>query len=114
MRYSPAELEQEKSRLALARSTVETEWRDFQIGTQIVRLLIAAARSRGFLSIFVLGDLDFYQRFGFRSEVADCVDCEQQGKRFLALELVPNSLAGYKGKLEYPTPLIERSSPSPR
>lgn len=88
--------------LALAPLAVHPAWRDCQIGTELTRRALATARERGWKSVFVLGQPDYYGRFGFKSHLADGADIEWQGRRFLALELEPGALAGWSGKLTYP------------
>ncbi len=96
------ELKGPKMAMALAPLAVDPNWRDFKIGTELVRRLLSNAREAGWYSVFVLGDPDYYGRFGFKSELADCVDCEYQGNSFQALELVAGALKDYHGVLEYP------------
>ncbi|TCD13797.1 GNAT family N-acetyltransferase [Oricola cellulosilytica] len=88
--------------LALAPLGVDPDWRDFLIGTELTRTAITAARERGWLSVFVLGDPVYYGRFGFTSALADCVTSPWQGPHLMALELVPGGLFGYRGPLRYP------------
>ncbi len=96
------ELKGPQKSMALAPLAVDPNWRDFQIGTELVRRLLTNARSAGWRSVFVLGDPVYYGRFGFRSDLANCVDCEYQGNSFQALELVKDALKGYQGILQYP------------
>lgn len=104
------ELQGPQKALALAPLAVDPDWRDFQIGTELVRRLVKKARQIGWKSIFVLGDPDFYGRFGFRSELANCVDCEYQGNKFMALELIAGALTNYRGVLIYPQPFRQVNS----
>ncbi len=97
-----SELKGPPKSMALAPLAVDPVWRDFQIGTELVRQLLARARSAGWKSVFVLGDPVYYGRFGFKSELADCVDCAFQGSSFQALELVKDALSNYPGNLQYP------------
>lgn len=97
------ELKGPEKAMALAPLAVDPVWRDFQIGTEIVRRLIAMARHERWKSIFVLGEPAYYGRFGFKSQLADNVKCTYQGKSFLALELIPGALSTYRGKLIYPS-----------
>ena len=91
----------EKS-MALAPLSVDPKWRDYQIGTELVRQILSNAREAGWKSVFVLGDPDYYGRFGFKSTLADDVKSPYQSYAFQALELMPGSLTGYKGALTYP------------
>ncbi len=88
--------------LALAPLAVEPEWRDMQIGTELMRHALRKARDGGWKSVFVLGYPDFYRRFGFKSQLADGAATDVQGPRFLALELEKGALAEWSGSLHYP------------
>lgn len=89
--------------LALAPLAVDPRWRDLALGTELVRHGTAEARAAGaFRAIFVLGRPDYYGRFGFRSELADGAEIPWQGPNFMALELEPGALSGFRGPLRYP------------
>ena len=88
--------------LALAPLAILPEWRDMQIGTELVRHALARARDGGWNAVFVHGQPDYYCRFGFKSHMADGAEVDWQGPRFLALELKKGALAGWAGPLEYP------------
>ena len=88
--------------LALAPLAVLPQYREMQVGTQLVRGGIEAARSAGFEAIFVLGDVPYHERFGFSAKLADAFKVKWQGRRFMALELAENTLKGKTGKLFYP------------
>lgn len=89
--------------MALAPLSVDPNWRDYQIGTELVRQLLTKARAAGWKSVFVLGDPDYYGRFGFKSTLADDVTSPYQCYAFQALELVPGALSGYKGRVTHPS-----------
>lgn len=97
--------------LALAPLAILPDWRDMQIGTQLVRHALHTAQQQGWKSVFVSGQPDYYCRFGFRSEMADGAQTTFQGPRFLALELCPGSLNGWSGPLVYPEAFLERYTP---
>lgn len=88
--------------LALAPLAVLPEWREMQIGTELVRHALDLARRQGWQSVFVHGQPDYYCRFGFRSGTADGAETNLQGPRLLALELSEGSLSGWSGELEFP------------
>ena len=88
--------------LALEPLAVDPDWRDFQIGTELTRRAIAAARDEGWRCIFVRADAVYYARFGFKSRTADGLSCAYQGPQFMALELEEGALAGYRGPVDYP------------
>ena len=100
------EIEAPVKALALAPLAVVPEYREMQVGSQLVREGIAQAHAAGFEVIFVLGDVLYYERFGFSSALADPFDVKWQGKQFMALELVEGTLAGKTGKLRYPQPFM--------
>ena len=88
--------------LALAPHAILPAWRDMLIGTELVRHGLRLARERGWRSVFVYGQPDYYCRFGFKSRTADGAEVSCQGSRFLALELAEAALAGWHGPLDYP------------
>jgi len=88
--------------LALTPLAVLPQWREMQIGTELVRHALDLAREQGWQSVFVHGQPDYYCRFGFRSRTADGADTKLQGPRLLALELNDGSLSGWTGVLEFP------------
>ncbi|MEM9574099.1 MAG: N-acetyltransferase [Pseudomonadota bacterium] len=88
--------------MALAPLAVDPNWRDFQIGTELVRQILSNARSAGWKSVFVLGDPDYYGRFGFKNTTANHVKSPYEGAAIQALELTPGALSGYKGSVTYP------------
>lgn len=88
--------------LALAPLAILPAWRDMQIGTELVRRALARARGDGWRSVFVVGQPDYYCRFGFKSHLADPGTSPWQGPRLLALELSPRALAGWTGALAFP------------
>jgi len=94
--------------LALAPLVILPDWRDMQIGTELVRHALQVAREQGWKSVFVYGQPDYYCRFGFKSRTADAADTTLQGPRFLALELAMGALAGWSGPLDYPEAFLQR------
>lgn len=96
------ELKGPEKALALAPLGVDPEWRDFLIGTELTNHAIAKARQDGWRSVFVVGDPIYYGRFGFKADLARHVETPYPGPAFQALELVPGSVAGYRGAVRYP------------
>jgi len=96
--------------LALAPLAILPDWRDMQIGTELVRHALHSARQQGWMSVFVHGQPDYYCRFGFKSRMADAAGTALQGPRFLALELTKGALAGWSGPLEYPDAFLQHFS----
>lgn len=88
--------------LAMAPLAILPSWRDMQIGTELVRRALARSRDDGWRSVFVIGQPDYYCRFGFKSGLADPAISPWQGPRLLALELVAGALEGWTGPLAFP------------
>ena len=89
--------------LVLGPLAVDPSWRDFQIGTELVRRVLADARIVGWKSVFVLGEPDYYRRFGFKRSLAENIKCAYNlGTAFQALELETGCLKGTSCVLEYP------------
>ncbi|MGB7287932.1 MAG: N-acetyltransferase [Salaquimonas sp.] len=92
--------------LALAPLAVVSKYREMQVGSELVRSALKIAKEVGFEAVFVLGDLGYYERFGFSSQLADPFEVEWQGKQFMALELKDGALRNKKGPLNYPEPFF--------
>jgi putative acetyltransferase len=92
--------------LALAPLAVLPEYREMQVGTSLVREGIVRARKLGYDAVFVLGDPDYYQRFGFSGALAGPFEVPWKGPNFMALEIREGSLAGKAGKLVYPAEFL--------
>ena len=90
--------------LALAPLSVAPDFREMYVGTELVRHGLDRARQAGWKSVFVLGEPDYYGRFGFRSDLADPAVVAWQGPYLQALELEPGALSGWSGPLVYPEP----------
>ena len=88
--------------LALAPLSVDPDWRDMQIGSALVRHAIITSHQKGWKVMFVLGDANYYGRFGFRADKADCAVVPWQGAHFQALELKKDALKNWSGDLIYP------------
>lgn len=88
--------------VALAPLAVLPKYRELQIGTQLVRHAINAAKKNKYEAMFVLGDVAYYERFGFSGILADPFKIKWQSKNFMALELKENALKKKAGELVYP------------
>lgn len=93
--------------LALAPLAVLASYREMQIGSELVRRAIDLARKQDYQVIFVLGDTNYYERFGFNSKLANNFKCPWQGRNFMAKELKENALKGQSGPLTYPKAFSE-------
>ena len=69
------------------------------IGARLMRYSLAEAAYRGHASVILVGDPEYYQRFGFESGLV--TDLRLPGpveaRRFQGFELVPGALAGAAG-----------------
>lgn len=75
------------SSLALAPLAVRPAWQRRGIGTRLVEGAIAAARHQGCGIVFVLGDPEFYGRFGFSRAAAAPFPSRYSGPHFMAIVL---------------------------
>jgi putative acetyltransferase len=57
------------------------------IGSALIREGLARCKALGFDAVTVLGDPEYYERFGFTSEIAQRFDFAYSGPHFRALEL---------------------------
>nr|WP_279379518.1 N-acetyltransferase [Polymorphobacter arshaanensis] len=73
--------------LALAPLAVHPLCERRGIGAALVRAAIAAATEFGATAIFVLGDPDYYTRFGFSAALADGFSSRYAGENFMVLPL---------------------------
>ena len=66
------------------------------IGANLMRLAIARARMIGHTGIILVGDPDYYARFGFSAEPTEglIMPAPVERRRFLGLELKAHALAG--------------------
>ncbi len=71
------------------------------IAADLVRAGLDACRERGVTAVVVLGDPDYYPRFGFSSELARNLRAPFRGPAFMALELAPGCLDGVTGTVHY-------------
>ncbi len=92
--------------LSLAPMAVAPKYQRRGIGGQLVQAGLEACRAHGHTIAVVLGYPEFQGRFGYRSELAHALDSVfGGGEAWMAIELVPGSLAGVQGKLAYSPPL---------
>lgn len=88
-----------RAALLLGPLAVAPEHRSQGIGGKLMRHAIAAARMRGHRAILLVGDADYYERFGFSAEKTALLwmPGAYDRRRLLALELVPGALDGALG-----------------
>jgi putative acetyltransferase len=85
---------------ALAPVAVTPEWQRRGIGAALVEAGLQAARERGVPIVFVLGEPDYYGRFGFKAERAAGFASSYSGPYLMALAL--GDAAPRSGALIYP------------
>ncbi len=72
------------------------------IGSELIRAGLQACREAGLRIVVVLGEPDFYQRFGFQPARLVGLENEYQVRdEFMVLELEPRSLNGVSGLVRY-------------
>lgn len=93
--------------LLLASITVLPAYQNLGIGTELVRNSFQKARDLGFQSVLVMGDDEYFARFGFKKasdfDISNNMDIPDEN--FMALELIPDSLQNASGHLKN-NPLI--------
>ncbi len=87
--------------IGLAPISVADQYRRRGIAEKIINLGLEIATKKGWQGVFVLGDLDYYSRFGFSSELADGFTCPYQGPYLMALPLTGSTLPSTIGIVEY-------------
>jgi putative acetyltransferase len=90
------------SAVSLAPMAVLPEHQRRGIGTQLVRRGLEDVRGKGRTAVIVVGHPQFYSRFGFSAALAQKLSSPYAGPPFMALELVPDALAGRDGAVRYP------------
>jgi len=73
------------------------------IGSKLVGEGLDRCKDQGFVAVVVLGDPNYYHRFGFSSSSRFGIDCEYNVPEgiFMAMELEPNALVGRSGTVKY-------------
>ena len=84
--------------LALAPVTVDPKRQGRGIGSALIKEAVIRARSEGWAAIFVLGEPNYYKRFGFDREAAAGFTSPYAGDHFMVLKL-SSSLPAIFGKL---------------
>lgn len=93
--------------VSLAPMAVHPSYQRKGIGSKLVLAGLEACRERGHKIVVVLGHPDFYPRFGFSANLARSLENQfGSGNAWMAIELVPEALAGIEGRVEYPPPFM--------
>ncbi|WP_408010441.1 GNAT family N-acetyltransferase [Pseudalkalibacillus sp. A8] len=94
----------EESVLALAPMAVKPDCQNKGVGSALVRVGLERCEAAGYRSVVVLGHPEFYPRFGFVRASTKGIrpPFEVPDAAFMVNELVPGSLEGTKGTVQYP------------
>ncbi len=95
--------------LAMAPVAVLPERHGHGIGSALIRRGIEQSREQGWDIIFVLGDPNYYGRFGFSKEAAGAYECVHSGPYLQALTLKPDWQIPAKAIVYY-APAFEKVS----
>ena len=87
--------------LGLAPVSVTPSRQNQGIGSKLVREGLARAKQDGWQGVFVVGEPDYYGRFGFHTAAADKFETAYPKPYVMALELTPNALRDRRGALVY-------------
>jgi putative acetyltransferase len=90
--------------LALAPVSVSPDRQGEGIGSALIRRALADATGAGWSAVFVLGEPEYYGRFGFAAEMAAEFNTEYPRAYFMALELREGGLDGRDPAVVYPEP----------
>lgn len=90
------------SGLALAPVAVLPDFQNLGIGSALIRRGLEECRRRAVPFVLVLGHPGFYERFGFRANLAAAIESPFPPENFLALETSPGGLAEVRGRVRYP------------
>jgi putative acetyltransferase len=86
--------------LALAPVTVVPERQDAGIGSRLIRAGLERATADGWQGVFVLGEPEYYGRFGFDAALAADFTSPYAGPYFMALTL-NTELPATEGKIDH-------------
>jgi predicted N-acetyltransferase YhbS len=98
----PTEVDGRRVKAAcVAPLTVSLAYRKLRIGARLVDKAVGVLRAKGYEAAFVIGDSQYYSRFGFSTAPARKI-ASPFPSSFMALELVPGALDGTSGSVRYP------------
>jgi putative acetyltransferase len=89
--------------LLLAPLAVALPYQRQRVGSRLVSEALARAKSAGYRSVFVVGDPAYYGRFGFKASVGYGIGNAPgvPDAYVMALELIPDALAGCEGRVTW-------------
>ena len=95
--------------LGLGPIGVERSMQGSGAGTALIEAAKAIARATREELIFVLGEPDYYRRFGFSAEIAGPFEAPYSGPFFMALTLQPGLSLPARGSADYAAAFAELS-----
>jgi putative acetyltransferase len=95
-------MERPRNALGLAPVAVPAARRRQGIAAALIRDGLSRAKADDWGSIFVLGNPDYYNRFGFAASVAEGFGSPYAGPHLMALVLQEDGLSERDGELRYP------------
>ena len=93
--------------IALAPVSVAPDRQNQGIGSALIREGLARARQSGWRAVFLLGEPEYYQRFGFSVALADRFETPYPKPYVMALELTPGALDQCAGNVTYAPPFLD-------
>jgi putative acetyltransferase len=87
---------------ALAPIAVLPNYQHQGIGGRLICQGLDVLRQSRERIVIVLGDPDYYSRFGFSCGKARCLESPFPPDAYMAMELSPGALDGLRGKVRYP------------
>jgi putative acetyltransferase len=87
--------------LGLGPVGVLPEFHNQGVGGALIRDGLARATALWWEAVFVLGDPGYYERFGFRRDIASGFTCRYAGPHFMAIALSANGLPQPSGDVAY-------------
>ncbi len=90
--------------LALAPVSVKPRYQSQGIGSQLIASAHQKAKAAGYQAIALIGQKNYYPRFGYKaaSQYDIKFPFEAPRETCMIVELIPGSLKGVKGIIEYP------------
>jgi len=91
----------DRAALLLGPLAVAASHRRCGLGARLMHAALGRAQAAGHRAVLLVGDQDYYQRFGFDRALTEQLELPGpvERHRFLGLELDPGALAGAKGRV---------------
>ena len=92
--------------VALAPVSVTPSHQNQGVGSKLILEGLARAKHDDWQAVFVVGEPEYYKRFGFSAATADKFEAKYPKPYFMALELAPHSLSERTGAVIYAPPFL--------